>query len=288
MSSTEPDELRAEFGQFAASVKELGRDVEKLRRALDTLADVETWRSPATRKRCMQVLRDSESFALPQVKSLLDRLAPALAKYRVGLRERFLTDLETALQEEGGSLRRIGDQPPVFEISGLTLTIDFDKEDASLSYAREEVAKLPLDALEVLQAGRTVRDSLQDAWCGAEAFFAALLSAYRARLGREGKPLGERIQLVKLCAELGVEYANRGLWQSKQKGLRPLERVELAFCLDLLARAGKLHQGKHRLELGTATGGSTKDKKQVLFLEAGMGGGQYYLSLRFVNSQEQS
>lgn len=288
MSSAEPEELRVEFGELAASVKEFGRDVEKLRKALDGLADSETWQNPTARKRCVQVLRDAASFEVPQVKSLLESLQPALREHRVRLRERFFADLEARLHEEGTSMRKIGDQPPVYDLSGLTLTLDFEKETASLSYAREEITKVPLDADLVLHAREELQGALQEGWCGSEAFFEALLSAYRARLGREGKPPGERIQLVKLCTELGVEYANRGLWPSKQKGLRTFERVELAFCLDLLAREGKLQQGKHRLELGTATGGSTKDKKQVLFLEAGMGGGQYYLSLRFVNGQGQA
>ena len=57
----------------------------------------------------------------------------------------------------------------------------------------------------------------------------------------------------------------------------------LAYQLRRLRREGTLARDGLRVELGVATGGSARDKRNVVYVPAG-GEGQYQLSLRVVGT----
>lgn len=277
------EEIQARARELAAALKARGKEIEKARKALEELGGGTAFRDAAARKRARKAIEDCGAGGLPDLAGFVTDLDQAARGHKQEMRLSFVDALLEAAAKESLPTRKLGDQPPVYDLGGMACTIDFDKEEARLGYAREAVARLPLDGERILEARQQALDKLTEAWPGKEAFFEAAWSAWRGRLGREGKPAGERVHIVDLLPELTLEYAERKLWRGKkQEGLRPMTRQELAFCLDRLAHEGGLQHGNLRLELGTATGGSTKDKKNVLFLEAGMGGGQYYLSLRFV------
>jgi hypothetical protein len=63
----------------------------------------------------------------------------------------------------------------------------------------------------------------------------------------------------------------------------PYPRHMLAYQLYRLQREAHLQHEGLRLELGTATGGSTRHKAKVLFVPSSHTEGFYYLSLRFVS-----
>lgn len=277
-------EIHEQARKLADESAALAKDLDRTKKVLEAVAGNDVVTDPALRKRCVKQLTELEGRSLPAFGEFKTSFEAWAKQSLLAFRQSFLDEFLARCQEEGIEARRIGDQPPVYDIGGLTLTIDFDKQQGTLSYAREVLAKPALVGEEILAERVRLIEELGNAWPGAEVFHAACLAAYRARSARKGVRLGERIDLVDLLTELGLEYVERGIWSQ----LRPLTRPELAFCLDQLARAGSLEVGGLRLELGSATGGTTKDKKRVLFLEAGMGGGQYYLSLRFVQMQAPS
>lgn len=277
------EEIQARARELATALKTRGKEIEKARKALEELGVGGALRDAGVRKRARKAIQDCAGGSSPDLAGYLAELDQAVKAWQQELRMSFVDSLLQAASAESLPTRKLGDQPPVYDLGGMACTIHFDKEEAELSYSRESVARLPLDPARILEARQENLEKLTEAWPGSEAFFEAAWSAYRGRLGREGKPLGERIHIVDLVPELTLEFAERKLWKTnRREGPRAMTRLDLAFCLDRLAHEGGLQQGSLRLELGTATGGSTKDKKNVLFLEAGMGGGQYYLSLRFV------
>lgn len=275
------EELTARAAILAEESKSLAKEIDRARKALESLAEIENWNDPGLRCRSRDAILALRDRQLPDYEAFVESLDAELESFRLRLRQGFLDGLMQAVESSGLSARRLGDQPPLFDIAGIAVEVDFDKEHAELAYARERLARAPLDPALVLHAREEAVRELRSVWPGPESFHAACQAAYRARIARLGSRPGERIRLVDLICELSIEYELRGLWQEKS-ATRRLARVHLAYCLDQLARSGALTQRGSRLELGTATGGSAKDKKQVLFLEAGMGGGQYYLSLRFV------
>ena len=280
------DEIKKRAQESADRLGEHARELDKLRKALAALGGDAAWDDRAARRRAVDAMRralDDEaglfatlSDAKSQLGDFFGELEPALEAHAQTRRARFLDDFVAAISEAGLQYRELGQQPPVLDVQGVQITIDFDKESASLAYGREPLAKSALDAPELLRVRKEQVRRLKASFPGPQDFFAAIDAAYRARVGREGRTTGDRVDLVDLLPELAVEYELRS-WLGQGASIG---RAELAFGLDRLAREGVLEQGGRRIELGSATGGTTRDKKRVLFLQAGLGGGQYYLSLR--------
>ena len=72
------------------------------------------------------------------------------------------------------------------------------------------------------------------------------------------------------------------------RNFRPYPRARLAWDLWRLRRERALSVDGWRLSLGPATGGSTRDKRRVYWLEDDQGRGQYYLTLRFTRDGERA
>ncbi|MDP6424367.1 MAG: hypothetical protein QGG14_06460 [Planctomycetota bacterium] len=269
-------ELRERVAATAASLRCYVKESEKARKALEALAVEQSWDDGAQCSKYVAAVRALAAAPPPDLGAISDELAAACDAQRRALRQTLLDRLIGAAEAENIEWRRIGDQPPVLNVGGIRVELDYDKQEARLAYAKEPLARCVLDPCQILEARCDQIARLTLAWPGADELFEAIESAYRARLGREAKPFGERVNLVDLVAELVVEYERRGLCKNATIG-----RAELAYALDRLAREGGLARHGHRLELGTATGGSTRDKKRVLFLASGLGGGQFYLTLRF-------
>ncbi len=283
-------ELQKEAGDLAEQTRELAKQLERMRKALLSLSEQGGWTERSPRERSLRVLEELAGLSLPAYEGYLQRVRDELRSFLPRFRQAFLDRMAERLREEELPFAPLGDQPPTFEIGGLTLVLDFDREHADLCYARETLDRRVLKTQEILDARAEALAALEELWPGREEFFEALASSYRSLLAREGMSAGERVSIVDLIPELSVEFERMAVAASPRAatgpGIRRLTRAEFAYCLDRLAREGSLHVGDRRIELGTATGGSTKDKKRVLFLEAGMGGGQYYLSLRMTQNKE--
>ena len=136
----------------------------------------------------------------------------------------------------------------------------------ALQYAREEVAEAKLDPTEILQtrleAGRKIRETSLDN----EVFFERLYTAYRITLLQVGQDPESRVDLVDLIPALTLLQAEPAAHRKGRAKVKPYPRYMLAYQLARLRRQGAMQQGKVRLELGVATGGSTKNKSNVLFI----------------------
>ncbi|PIE25238.1 MAG: hypothetical protein CSA62_01455 [Planctomycetota bacterium] len=283
-------ELQDEAVRLAERCRDLARDFERVRKAVQQLGDHAGWAERGTREKGLEVLQSAAGIELPDFADFEKRLRTEIGTWLGRFRQAFLDKLFKSCKERGLSVTALAEQPPTFSLAGLGLVLDFDKGVAEISYGRERIDRMPLKTSELLERCQALHAQLEATWPGAEPFFTQLLGAYRARVGREGKAFGDRVELVDVLPELSLSFAPDAARKAsptaggKAPTLTLLTRAEFAWLLDRLAREGALAQQGLRLELGTATGGSTKDKKRVLFLEAGMGGGQYYLSLRFVEA----
>jgi hypothetical protein len=104
-------------------------------------------------------------------------------------------------------------------------------------------------------------------------------------LAARGHTLGERVDLVDLRLPLALLRTGADRWRRIELAKTPsYERYQLAYQLQRLRKDQLLEKGGLRLDLGSATGGSTRQKHNVLFIPRAGGDGQYYLSLRFVKA----
>ncbi len=195
----------------------------------------------------------------------------------------FSVELRETAQKEGMAVSTITLSPPEYRLGKFTLLPDFANGKVTIQYCRMTAAETVLDAAAVLEAVRGLEAQLDGAEFNAEKCFSDMLVAYKRRLILEGKAIGERINLVDMVQELAFQ---RGLAEVSRKKRtvkqRPYDRIQFAW--DLLRTWRELHGlecNGRRLNLGTATINSTKNKQSVLFLDEGGTHGQYYLSVWF-------
>ncbi len=198
------------------------------------------------------------------------------------IRTKFLTELTEKAAELSTPLQKIAESPLTFYLHPLTIEIDFEREKTTLSYAREPVETTAIHAGDVLETYQKSVEKIRKNAALSDAFFDLLLQAYRTVLIARGDQPGERVDLVDLLVPLSILQVNRNDWRKKGiGGIKEFPRYMLAYQLNRLRNDGMLERAGTRLELGTATGGSTKDKRNVLFVPSSQAEGQYYLSIRF-------
>ncbi len=210
-------------------------------------------------------------------------LGEAITALRTQLRGRLVAELARAAEREEIGFDRVGDRPPTVLLAPLVCELDLDEGEARLMYGREVVTTCDLAVEPILEAREETLAAIGEGAPDPDTFFAALRAAYdTARAARRLGP-GERVPIVELLAPLALHLAGPGVWTKKGiEKVEPVPRYRLAYLLRQLQRTGGLERRGHRLELGAATGGSTRDKKTVLYVPSSPADGQYYLSLRFV------
>ena len=235
------------------------------------------------------IARAIEAGDLDKAERLLDGLGEPLAEgdriastqawlgtERQGRRSRFASELKEGCAREGVELRVITKDPLELRLSPLGLLVDFDADHADLVFGRERLARCPARAEAVLAARREALATLEGKGWDPKAFFSALQLAWR-RLG-EGW-----VELSEILPELALALQSKRFRQDPTaRNFDPYPRVQLIYDLWRLRRDRQLSQGGRRLSLGPATGGSTRDKRRVFWLEDAAGNGQYHLTLRFV------
>ncbi|TXD38340.1 hypothetical protein FRC98_05450 [Lujinxingia vulgaris] len=284
---TSPErELAARVDALKKEVQVAMRDLNRARGALESMTRAGDFASDAAK--VAEALRDLRRSSLEALGledervALVGELDAHFEREKTRARMMLLGELDRALRADGGRLEHLGDQPLTLGVGPLTLTIDLLARRATLSYAREALAEVDADAQTILSALSEARAAIQDRALESEVFFEQLERAYRVQLAMMGLPDGERVDLVDLLVPLSLVDAD--LAARRKKGLdalTPWPRYLLAYQLQRLRRDGLLERQGRRLDLGTATGGSTKNKQDVLFVPGPGTDGQYYLSLRF-------
>jgi hypothetical protein len=213
--------------------------------------------------------------------------AAEIARHLEGERARRRLSLVGALHSAAGAagieVTRLGGDPPAFELAPVTVEVDFEGGAARVLYAREEVVTAALDAEAILEARGEAMGRIRKHGLESETAFELIRRAYGMVLSAIGGRAGERIDLVDLLWPLSLLVADRAKWRKLAASkVEPFTRYQLAYTLHRLRRDGLLtHQGV-RIDLGAATGGTTRDKRNVIFVPSGPGEGQYYLSMRLV------
>lgn len=214
--------------------------------------------------------------------AIAQRLAPELKKLRTKARMKFLTTLDMNAAKDDLKIERISEAPLVLFIKPFTFEIDFDAPAARHLYGHEFIADLSLDAHEILQAHHRVLKESKQRLLDPTVFFPLLHQAYKMVLASQGLEYGKRIDVVDVLTPLAILQADtKKLRQKGLDALTPYPRYLLAMQLAHQRREGVLEHEGLRLDLGAATGGSTRNKDDVLFIPVGAKSGQYYRSLRF-------
>lgn len=194
---------------------------------------------------------------------------------------RFTRQLRECAEMRGLECQVLGSSPPTLRLDPLEVELDFSKGEAVLRYARLELHRLPLEPEKILLEREKQLRALEGDAFQPEAYLHHLYQAYRrVLLSQQARP-GERVELVELLPELAFLLQNEKFRREpSRETFRPYGKARFAFDLARLRRARTLEIQSQRLNLGTATLGSTRNKERVLYLEEA-GQGQYYLSLSF-------
>lgn len=191
--------------------------------------------------------------------------------------------LREAAEAAGVACQPLGGEPPTFSLAPFTVEFDFKKGEAVLSYARMEAGRVPLDASRILAERARLAASLETEFDAAE-YLKMLINAYRRQLISAGLSWGERVDLVDVLPELAfLQQSERFRKDPNKEAFKPYGKLRFAYDLARLRRSRQLELGGARLQLGTATLGSTRNKDRVMFLEEA-GQGQFYLSVSFSGS----
>ncbi len=218
---------------------------------------------------------EAREVLVTRIGTLIDRMA-------IKKRMKFSTKLDTLLSTRGLEVEKISESPLVLYIEPLTFEVDFDGGSCKLLFGHEPIDELALDADAIVETHEATVARLNDESVDSEQFFELLHAAYRTVLVADGGEPGERVDLVDVLVPMAMLRADRDALRKKGPGaMEPFERHLLAYQLAQLRSDGLLERDGVRLDLGAATGGSTKDKKDVLYIPVGATGGQYYRALRF-------
>ena len=213
----------------------------------------------------------------------------------------FRRGFKSAAEARGWQVQRLGTEPLEFKVGPFSLCPNLQRGTAKLCYARSQVLaemSLELDTLfDVLEEQVAVFErrghknglpkgvelsSPQSQRLFCREFFQDILTAYRIMIRCRRKQMGERVPLHDIWAVLAVLRQNDQFTDTGDAAFyQEYSRAQFAWDIARLRLHGGLQQNGQRLNLSTATIGTTKNKELVFWLDDGLGNGQYYLSLWF-------
>lgn len=270
--------------RLLGTVDQHSKILGKVQKALKNLADAGTLESPRkVEDACKQLEAfDPTAFGLDMDFGDLLSLTIEDQKKRVGRRKiEFGRTIKEIALREGVLCRMITTDPMEFFLPPFTVSVNLEKNLAAIHYARVAIEELPAKPDKIM-AGLRKNLKLLDAGWSAEDFFDALYHAYKIELFENKGHQGERVTLINLLSFVALSFQSGKFRSDPIAGhYRAYGRVRMAYDLAGLRRNGLLERNGRRLNLGTATGTATQNKKNVLYIEEGGGQGQYYLSIWF-------
>ena len=253
----------------------------RARKACEALANAGALKQLATIDKHLRPLSDADLTAYGLEGSRVEvvaRLTARKEQLKAGARSEILGELT----REGLEVSLLTEAPLTVLVAPLTVELDLDAAATKVMYAREVVAECKADARSIIAARQQAMDHIRERSLDSQVFFDVARHAYAIALTARGLREGERVDLVDLLGPLAMLTLDIGEWRkSPKQGFAPYPRYLLAYQLQRLRRDGVLARGGLRLDLGTATAGSTKNKRDVLFIPTTPTEGQYYLSVRF-------
>lgn len=271
---------------FLKKLKSHGRRIKRAQKVLKKIKGKPP--APAIFSEWLAVSQSLEGYELgapeldEQRLQLLEKIDSGMQKLRLKTRMAFFAKLEMLAAEQDIALNKISDTPYVCFADPMTLEVDFNKGGARVLYGHEVISEVDLDAHELLDARASALNEIKKQALASDEFFELLHASYRTVLAAEGAGYGDRVDLVDVLMPMSMMRLARKNWRKKGiDALKPFTRHQLAWQLSQLRRDAMLEHDGKRLDLGAATGGSTRDKKNVLYIPVGAGNGQYYGSIRF-------
>ncbi len=205
---------------------------------------------------------------------LIHAIENRLRTLQMNARQNLMAGLQTAF-DNPNHLRILSDSPLVIYMHPLTVEVHFETGKAALTYAHEVLQTVSSVPEEILNAHQQIVENFRASRIDSQQFWQILKLAYDMVLLKEAQPMGARIDIVQLLPALAWIWPNAAA--TKKNVVFP--RYLLAYQLQKLRSDGLLVNRGWRLDLGTATGGSTRNKANVLFIPMGHSEGQYYLSI---------
>lgn len=269
--SQQPRELP---GLDAGEVSDAADRARGLAKALDGLAKALEPLQPARASKALARAQEAAEVGPSEVLAAVGRGLAAEAAERG---PRLSAELRRRCEAEGIGLAVVTRQPLELRLPPLGVSVDLERDRADLTFGRERLARVGARADEILAARAEALAELEEGEWDPRAY---LFDLYRA--WRRCSPRGDWVELVDALPEL-VLLRQGEAWRREPsaRNFRPYSRARFAYDLHRLRRDRALAIDGWRLSLGPATGGSTADKKRVLWLEDAQGRGQYHLTLRF-------
>ena len=279
--------LTDDVGELLTLVRSHSRRLSRVKKLLSKVdkkepraGDYETW---------LEVHQGLEGYeiAIDEVdqrrQSVVERMGKQLTRLRVKARMTFLTKLDMLAGAKDLSVEKISESPLVLYLEPLTFEVDFDGGGVRLLYGHELIDDtLSINASTLIDAHAKYLAQLKKLAIPSEDFFDLLFDAYQTVLARTHGEEESRVDLVDVLVPLAMLRADdKSLRKKGIHALEPFTRYQLAWQLAQLRRDGLLEKEGRRLDLGAATGGSTRDKSDVLYIPVGAKSGQYYGSIRF-------
>jgi hypothetical protein len=265
-------------------VDKKSKEISKLHKALQKLASADMLESPRKVNEACKLLEQStpKDFGLDiDFNELLASTAADQLQRANERKIKFGRMLIESAESEGLTCKMIATEPMEFSLPPFTVAANLDQNLAYINYARLTLEELPAKPDRLTAALKKNLKMLETGW-SSEQFFDALYDAYRTQLFETKGRQGERVILTDLLARVALSFQSDQFRSDPVAGnYRAYGRVRMAYDLSRLRRNGLLLRNGRRLNLGTATGASTRNKKGVLYIEETSGRGQYYLSIWF-------
>ena len=245
-------------------------------RALDQLAAAGD--DPAALRRARAAL---EKAPWQDCADLVGRVDDWLTHEQATRRSRLARALRDLCRDAGLELVVITRDPLELRIAPVGLRVDVDRDRVDVVFGQQVLQTCAAQADAVMHARQQVLDDLDGGPWDPAAFHAALRAAWQQLSGETW------VELADLLPQLALALQDDRFRRDPcARNFRPYPRARLAWDLWRLRRDRVLSVDGWRLTLGPATGGSTRDKKRVFWLEDDQGRGQYYLTLRFQRDTE--
>ncbi len=279
------DSLIDNIEAFKKSVQKALRPPLRAKKGLEAMTHAGRLADDAAFSDAVRKLRRADLSCIDleeQRQILLEQIDTHLDRRKMRRRMMVLGELDRRLSELDQSFEHLTDQPLTISVGSLTVVIDLLKDRAEVRYARQTVTTTEADAKSITTSLESTRRTIRERTVESPRFFERLRQSYQVALTLSGGEEGDRVDLVDLLLPLAMISTPKEARRTKGlESLTPFPRYLLAYQLHRLRGDGCLQRDGLRIDLGTATGDSTSDKANVLFLPDSAGGGQYYLSIRF-------
>lgn len=208
----------------------------------------------------------------------VDRLERWVEREPATRGERLARALKEQCLAAGVEIQPLSRDPLELRLAPFLVAVDLARDKASVQYAQTELARARAEAGEILKARQAALKRLEKRPFQPADFLRALHRAWSQVGGGGWQEIGRVLPVM--AFEVQDERFRR---DPTPQNFTEYGRAQLAYDLMRARRARQLAVDGLRLSLGPATGGSTRDKRQVYWLEDEQGRGQYYLTLRFVS-----